>query len=128
MAIQKLFGGHYLCFFQFSSTSDLLSKYELINQLTKQPFHSFNKVYQFRYIYFFSYIWRDSNLDTAEERRWTWLLVLLSIWPQYQAYKLIKRIFKYKRMGIYRDNEDLKRQHQVFLNIFYSPIYSFSAN
>ena len=60
-----------------------------------------------------SYIWRDSNLDTPEEKRWTWLLVLLSVWPQWQAIKLIKRIFKYKRTGIYRDNEDLKRQTQV---------------
>ena len=87
------------------------------NKSSLYAFHEFKRKSQpvfFISIHIFnSYIWRDSKLDTPEEKRWTWLLVLLSLWPQWQAIKLIKRIFKYKRTGIYRDNEDLKRQSQV---------------
>ena len=61
----------------------------------------------------FSYIWWDSELDTPQEKRWTWVLVLLCLWPQYQALKLLKRIFNLRRTGVYRDNTDLKRQTQV---------------
>ena len=60
-----------------------------------------------------SYIWRDSNLDNDNEKKWTWVLVIFSLWPQYQAYKLVKRIFKAQRSGIHCDKEDLKRQGQV---------------
>ena len=59
------------------------------------------------------YIWRDSNLDDDNEKKWTWVLVIFSLWPQYQAYKLVKRIFNAQRSGIYCDKEDLKRQGQV---------------
>ena len=59
------------------------------------------------------YIWRDSNLDNDNEKKWTWILVIFSLWPQYQAYKLVKRIFKAQRSGIHCDKEDLKRQGQV---------------
>ena len=61
----------------------------------------------------FSYIWKDSDLDDEKEKKWTWVLVFLSVWPQYQALKLVKRIFKLQRAGIYCDKEDLKRQGQV---------------
>ena len=60
-----------------------------------------------------SYIWRDSNLHNDNEKKWTWVLVIFSLWPQYQAYKLVKRIFKAQRSGIHCDKEDLKRQGQV---------------
>ena len=63
----------------------------------------------------FSYIWKDSDLDTEEEKRWTWVLVLLTLWPQYQAVKLVRRIWKLKRPEVYRDNIDLKRQKEVSL-------------
>ena len=61
----------------------------------------------------FSYVWKDSGLDSEEEKRWTWVLVLLTLWPQYQAVKLVKRIWKHK-YGCYRDVEDLKRQKEVW--------------
>ena len=64
---------------------------------------------------YFRYIWRDSILDTKEEKRWTWILVIFSLWPQYQALKLLKRIFTLKRSGVYKDNEDLKRHTTVLV-------------
>ena len=63
----------------------------------------------------FRYIWKHSILDTEEEKRWTWVLVIFSLWPQYQALKLLKRIFKLKRGGVYKDNEDLKRHTTVLV-------------
>ena len=59
----------------------------------------------------FSYIWYSSKLDTIEERRWTWILVPLFVWPQYQALKLIKRILWKK--GHRGDEEDEDREREV---------------
>ena len=65
------------------------------------------------FVKIFSYVWRHTDLDTKKEREFTWAFVMFCLWPQYQAFKLVKRIFTLKRTGIYRDNEDLKRQTQV---------------
>ena len=59
----------------------------------------------------FSYIWYSSKLDTDAERRWTWILVPLFVWPQYQALKLIKRILWKK--GHRGDEEDEDREREV---------------
>ena len=59
----------------------------------------------------FSYIWYSSKLDTEAERRWTWILVPLFVWPQYQALKLIKRILWKK--GHRGDEEDEDREREV---------------
>ena len=35
--------------------------------------------------------WRK---DSSEEKKWTWILVILLIWPQYQAVKVVILLFK----------------------------------
>ena len=39
------------------------------------------------------YKWVSTDFDTEKEKRYTWVLVVLCIWPQYQVIKLILTIF-----------------------------------
>ena len=33
--------------------------------------------------------WKTTDLDTPKEKKFTWLLVFMNVWPQYQIAKLI---------------------------------------
>ena len=44
-------------------------------------------------LFFIICVWKkNDNLDTKKEKRFTWVFVLLSFWPQYQVLKLLKSI------------------------------------
>ena len=42
------------------------------------------------------YKWLSKSHDTQNEKRFTWLFVVLSLWPQYQVFKLILLILRGK--------------------------------
>ena len=52
-------------------------------------------------IIFNSYKWFSTNFDTDKEKRYTWLLVILCMWPQYQVIKLLLSIFHGKSKVIW---------------------------
>ena len=35
------------------------------------------------------YKWMSTEYDTQKEKKFTWLLVILNVWPQYQVLKLL---------------------------------------
>ena len=39
-------------------------------------------------------VWKDSSFDSSKEKRWSWILVLLNLWPQYQVAKLLGFIIR----------------------------------
>ena len=39
-------------------------------------------------------VWKDSSFDNSKEKRWSWILVLLNLWPQYQVAKLLGLIIR----------------------------------
>ena len=43
-------------------------------------------------IIFNFYKWFSTDFDTDKEKRYTWLLVILCMWPQYQVIKLLLSI------------------------------------
>ena len=61
--------------------------------------------------YISSYIWYKCNLDSAKEKRWTWILLPLLLWPQYQALKITKGILT--KQGKLHDEKDLEREREV---------------
>ena len=48
-----------------------------------------------------AYKWFSTDFDTPKERRFTWILVLLNLWPQYQVLKLLLLILGGKSKDIY---------------------------
>ena len=47
-------------------------------------------------VLFNAYMWKTTTFDSTNERRFTWILVGLNIWPQYQIAKLLISIIKSK--------------------------------
>ena len=43
-------------------------------------------------ILFIVYAWKRTHFDSKREKRFTWILAILNIWPQYQVFKLIRSI------------------------------------
>ena len=42
------------------------------------------------------YFWMVTKFDSETERRFTWLLIIMNVWPQYQVLKLIVSIVRGK--------------------------------
>ena len=40
------------------------------------------------------YLWKSTNFDHENEKRYSWIFVLLDFWPQYQVVKLLALIYK----------------------------------
>ena len=69
-------------------------------------------------------MWYTSEFDTRREKRWTWILVLLFIWPQYQAFKLIVGIcYGEHERG---DEFDRRRERKVHLREQKENVFSFN--
>ena len=46
-------------------------------------------------IFFHASMWRTTTFDSRKEKHFTWALVLMDLWPQYQSLKVLKSIFLY---------------------------------
>ena len=46
------------------------------------------------------YKWKSTDFDTKKEKQFTWLLVILCVWPQYQVVKVILSIFRGKSKDV----------------------------
>ena len=62
---------------------------------------------------FVGYVWKNGNFDTKHEIRFTWILVILNIWPPYQAFKVIRAIIGKKEQKTW-ENKKRKLESQVF--------------
>ena len=58
------------------------------------------------------HIWKSSSFDSAKAKRWSWILVLLNFWPQYQVVKLIKAIISRNPEKNWENMEN-KLDHQL---------------
>ena len=57
--------------------------------------------------------WR---IDSNKEKRWTWILLLFQLWPQYRAMKIIFKIFKGD--STYKEEKDLYERDISILEPF----------
>jgi hypothetical protein len=51
------------------------------------------------------YLWKTTDFDTQDEKRYTWIIVILSLWPQYQMLKLLVAICKNKSETTWKQKE-----------------------
>ena len=58
------------------------------------------------------HIWKSSSFDSAKAKRWSWILVSLNFWPQYQVVKLIKAIISRNPEKDWENMEN-KLDHQL---------------
>lgn len=61
------------------------------------------------------YNWFSNDYDTPKERRFTWILVLLNLWPQYQVLKLLLLIIGGKSKEIY-----LPSKHKIKMELCFT--------
>ena len=62
---------------------------------------------------FVAYVWKDGNFDSKHEMRFTWIFVILNIWPPYQAFKLIRDIIGNKEQTMW-ENKKRRLEYQAF--------------
>lgn len=89
-------------------TSDILGDFTF----SIKAFSSGNPVIGFLMIFpvmlnilFNLYKWYYTYHDTQKEKRFTWVLVMLNLWPQYQVLKLLLLIFRGKSKDIWKPLE-----------------------
>ena len=58
------------------------------------------------------YLWKTTDFDTGKEKRFSWMLVMLNVWPQYQVLKLIASILK-------NDENWKERQRKIKMELSY---------
>ena len=51
-------------------------------------------------------MWRTTNFDSRKEKRFTWMLVLMNLWPQYQSLKILISIFRKEPMEQWKPKND----------------------
>ena len=71
-------------------------------------------------VIFNSYKWYTTDFDTDKEKRYTWLLVMLCMWPQYQVIKLLLSIFHGKSKVIWKAMEVKIKTQLSFIDLLYS--------
>ena len=71
------------------------------------------------------YNWSSKNYDTQKEKRFTWLLVVLNLWPQYQVIKLIWLILRGKSKDIWEPMQHKIKTEISFLEPFIEAIPQF---
>ena len=59
-------------------------------------------------------LWKSTDFDSEKERRYSWIVVVLNFWPQYQVVKLLLSIYK----GCH-SNEWKARQHKIKMQLSY---------
>ena len=60
------------------------------------------------------YLWKFTNFDNEEEKRYSWMLVILNFWPQYQVVKLLVSIYKGTSTTQWKT-----RQHRIKMELSY---------
>ena len=71
------------------------------------------------------YKWFSTDHDTQKEKRFTWLLVVLNLWPQYQVLKLILLILREKSKDIWEPVQDKIKREISFIEPFVEAIPQF---
>ena len=71
------------------------------------------------------YKWFSTDHDTQKEKRFTWLLVVLNLWPQYQVLKLILLILRGKSKDIWEPVQDKIKREISFIEPFIEAIPQF---
>ena len=71
------------------------------------------------------YKWFSTDHDTQKEKRFTWLLVVLNLWPQYQVLKLILLILRRKSKDIWEPVQEKIKREISFIEPFIEAIPQF---
>ena len=73
-------------------------------------------------IFFSLYKWYSTDFDTTKEKRFTWLLVLICMWHQYQVIKLLLSIFRGHSKSIWKPLQDKIKKELSFIEPFVEAI------
>ena len=78
---------------------------------------------------FMCYIWKTTDLDSPREKRFTWFLVLLNVWPQYHVLKLIMLIIRQKPKDTWERKQKAINVHLLSVEPYIEaiPQYFFST-
>ena len=71
------------------------------------------------------YKWVSTDFDTEKEKRYTWVLVVLCIWPQYQVIKLLLTIFRGTPKSIWKPMQNRYRKELSYIEPFIEAIPQF---
>ena len=69
---------------------------------------------------FYKWFWTD--FDSKKEKRYTWMLVILGMWPQYQVLKLILSIIRGKSKNIWKLTQDKIKKDLTYIEPFVEAI------
>ena len=70
-------------------------------------------------VLFIMYKWKTTRFDSSNEKRFTWLLVVIGFWPQYQFIKLIISIVRSKN---WKEKEDKINDELSYIEPFIESI------
>ena len=68
------------------------------------------------------YKWKTSNFDSVKEKQFTWIFVLLNVWPQYQAVKLLFWIFIMDSKDAIKEKQDRIKKELSYIEPFIEAI------
>ena len=71
------------------------------------------------------YKWVSTDFDTEKEKRYTWVLVVLCVWPQYQVIKLLLTIFRGTSKSIWKPMQNRYRKELSYIEPFIEAIPQF---
>ena len=74
---------------------------------------------------FNSYKWVSTDYDSKKEKRFTWILVVLSLWPQYQVVKLLLVIFRGKSRDVWQPMQNKIKWELSYIEPFFEAIPQF---
>ena len=61
------------------------------------------------------YKWESTDFDTKKEKQFTWLLVILCVWPQYQVVKVILSICRGKSKDVWKPMQDKHKNELSYI-------------
>ena len=73
-------------------------------------------------------VWRRSSFDSLKAKRWTWIFVLLNLWPQYQVLKLLKAIISKNVEKDWKIREDKLERQLLFIEPWLEAIPQFFSS
>ena len=74
------------------------------------------------------HIWKSTSFDGAKAKRWSWILVLLNFWPQYQVVKLLKAIISRNQEKNWKNMEYKLEQQLLFIEPWLEAIPQFFSS
>ena len=74
---------------------------------------------------FTSHKWLSTDFDAQKEKRFSWILVVLNLWPQYQVCKLLFTIFRGKCKDNWEPVKDKIKKELYFIEPFIEAIPQF---